>query len=75
MVNSLLPEKVKIAAFYLQPKIHKHNNPERLVNSSVDYHTRISQIVDHYPYLVVTNLKLYMKDTNDFIKRKESSVT
>ena len=49
MVNSLLPEKVKIAAFYLLPKIHKHNNPGRLVNSSVDYHTRISQIVDHYP--------------------------
>ena len=47
--NSLLEEKIKTPEFHLLPKIHKTNNPGRLVISSVNCQTcRISEFADYY---------------------------
>lgn len=55
MANPLLPKKLKTPAFYLLPKIHKSNSPEKPVICSADCHTnRISEFVDHYLQPAVT---------------------
>ena len=52
------------------PKIHKKGNPGRPVISSVDYHTRkISKYIDHVLQLHVKELRLYVKDATDFIRK------
>ena len=51
-------------------KIHKKGNPGRPVISSVDYHTRkISKYIDHVLQLHVEELRLYVKDATDFIRK------
>ena len=51
------------------PKIHNSENLERPVLSSVYCHTtRI--YVDHHLQSHVKELKSYVKDSNDFIKKK-----
>ena len=52
------------------PKIHKPENPGRPVISSVNCHTNsISQYVDHHPQTHNKELKSYVKDSTDFIKK------
>ena len=47
--NSLLEEKIKTTGFHFLSKIHKANNIERPVISSVSCHTSgISEFVDYY---------------------------
>ena len=73
MSNPLFLDKVKTPAFYLLPKIHKPNNPGRSVYCSVDCHTSsISEFVDHNLEPAVTNLKSFVIDTTDFIKKIEN---
>ena len=53
--------------FYLLPKIHKTNNPDRAVVSSVNSHTeKISACVDDYPRQLAERLPSYIRN---FIKR------
>ena len=71
--NPLLEEKIKTPEFHLLPKIHKANNPERPVISTVNCHTgRISEFADYYLQPEVKKLKSYVKDTTDFIKKIEA---
>ena len=71
--NSHLEEKIKTPELHLLPKIHKANNPERPVISTVNCHTsRISEFVDYYLQPEVKKLKSYVKDTMDFIKKIET---
>ena len=71
--DSLIPENVKTPRFYMFPKIHKPNNPGRPVISSVSSHTsEISIFVDHHLQDNVKELKSYVKDTTNFIKKVES---
>ena len=73
MSNPLFLDKVKTPAFYLLPKIHKPNNPGRSVYCSADCHTSsISEFVDHNLEPAVTNLKSFVIDTTDFIKKIEN---
>ena len=45
-VTFLLHDKIKTIVFHLLPEIHKPDNPERPVISSVDCHTsRISEVM------------------------------
>ena len=71
--NSHLEEKIKTPELHLLPKIHKANNPERPVTSTVNCHTgRISEFVGYYLQPEVKKLKSYVKDTMDFIKKIET---
>ena len=61
---------------YLLPKIHKSGNPGRPVVSSIDCHTsKISEYVDYHLQPLVQNTESYVKDTNDFLQKLESSTT
>ena len=65
-------QEAKIQAFYMFPKLHKPENPGRPVISSVNYHTTsISQYVNHHLQPHVKELKSYVKDSTDFIKKKK----
>ena len=44
--DSLLEEKIKTPEFHVLPKIHKANNPGRMVISCINCH--ISRIADYY---------------------------
>ena len=71
--QTLLPDKLKTAAFHLLSKIHKPNNRGKPALISMDCLTnRISEFVDHYLQQAVKNLKSYVKDTSDFIKKLEN---
>ena len=68
--NSLKIFNPKTPKQYMTPKIHKENNPERPVISSITCHTsEILRFVDHYPQPVVKEIPSYIKDTNDFVKK------
>ena len=72
-VNSLLKEKIKIPEFHLLPKIHKADNPVRIVISSINTTlNRISEFVDYYSQPEVKKLKSYVKDTTDSIKKTQT---
>ena len=54
------------------PKIHKrlHNVPGKLVISISSYFTdNISSFLDFYLKLLAQNVKFYIQDTNDFLKK------
>ena len=64
------PTNVKPARFYLLPKIHKKNNPERPVISSVNCHTtKLSKYVDHFIQPLSKKVKSYIRDTTDLINK------
>ena len=66
-LKSVNPKSPK---FYISPKIHKGSNPGRPVINSVNCHTsEISRFVDHHLTPLVTEIPLYIKDTNDFISK------
>ena len=73
IANSLLEEQIKTPEFHLLWKIHKTNNPERPVISSIKCHTsRISEFVDYYLQPEVKKLKSYVKGTTNLIKKTEA---
>ena len=60
----------KTSKFYLNPKIHKKNNPGRPVINSVDCHSsNISKYVDYHLQPEVRKLKSYTKDSTDTINK------
>ena len=70
IATKLEVQEAKASAFYIFPKMYKPGNPGRLVKSSVNCHTTsISQYVDHNLQLHVKELKSYVKDSTDFIKK------
>ena len=49
-VNSLLKEKIKIPEFHLLPKIHKADNPVRIVISSIN-----TTLIEFQNLLIITH--------------------
>ena len=61
---------LKTPKFYITPKIHKENNPERPVINSINCHIfEISRCVDYSFQPLVEEIPLYIKGTNDFFKK------
>ena len=62
----------KTPRLYLRPKIHKEGNSGHPVVSSVNCHTaHISKYVDYYLQPIVKEIPLYVKDTQEFLKKLE----
>ena len=60
--KSFLEEKIKTSEFHFLPKIHKTNNPERPVITSINCRTnRISEFIDYYLQPDVKNLNPMLK--------------
>ena len=60
----------KTPKFYMQPKIHKKDNPGRPVVSSVNCHaSSISKYVDYHLQLIVRDIPSYVRDTKDFLTK------
>ena len=56
--------------FYIPPKIHKEDNPDRPVISFVNFHTtKTSKGVYHHLQLHIQELESYVKNSTDFIKK------
>ena len=65
----------KFARFYLLPKIHKrlHDVPGCPVISKCGYYTEnISSFLDFHLEPLAREVKCYIKDTNDFLKKLRS---
>ena len=65
----------KFARFYLLPKRHKrlHDVPGRPVISNCGYYTKnISSFLDFHLQSLAREVKSYIKDTNDFLKKLRS---
>ena len=65
----------KFARFYLLPKIHKRleNVPGRPVISNCGFYTEnISAFLDFHLQPLTREVKSYIKDTNDFLKKLRS---
>ena len=65
----------KFARFYLLPKIHQRleNVPGRPVISNCGFYTEnISAFLDFYLQPLTREVKSYIKDTNDFLKKLRS---
>ena len=65
----------KFGSFYLLPKIHKrlHDIPGRPVISNCGYYTEnISSFLDFHLQSLAREVKSYIKDTNDFLKKLRS---
>ena len=62
--NTFFVNKPKLGRFYLLPKIHKrlHNVPCRPV-------IRVSAVLESHLEPLLQKVKLFMKDTNDFLKK------
>ena len=74
-LNYFLIKDAKFARFYLLPKIHKrlHNVPGRPVISNCRYYIEnISLFLDFHLQPIAIKVKLYIKDTNDFLKKLRS---
>ena len=68
--KSLINEEPKTPKFYLNPKVHKENNPGRPVINSIDAPSaQISRFVDFHQQPIVQSIQSYVKDTNDFINK------
>ena len=64
--------KPKLGRFYLLPKIHKqlHNAPGRPVVSNCGFFTEnISAFLEYHLKPLSQKVKLFIKDTNDFLKK------
>ena len=63
-------EEPKTPKFYLNPKVHKENNPGRPVIISIDAPSaQISRFVDFHLQPIVQSIQSYVKDTTDFINK------
>ena len=66
----LRPAQSRTPIFYMLPKIHRVNNPGRLVVSSVNSHMeKLSAYVDEFLRPIAEKLPSYIQDTIHFIKR------
>lgn len=66
----LVNSTAKAGRFYLLPKLHKKGCPGRPVISGCNTPTeKISAFVDHHLKPLVTSVPLYIKDTNDFLRK------
>ena len=60
----------KTPKFWTAPKIHKENNPGRIVINSITCHTsEISRFADHYRQPVVKEIPYYNIDKKDFFQK------
>ena len=60
----------KTRKFYISPKIHKDNYPERPVINSINCHiSEIPRFVDHHHESFVKEIPSYIKDTNNFVNK------
>ena len=56
--------------FYIQPKIHKQDNPGRPAISSRNCHTsNISKYVDYHLRPIVQQIPCYIQNTSDFLRK------
>ena len=70
IANDLLSSEAKTTQFKMLSKVHKERNPGRPVVSSIDYHTtKISKYINNQLQPHVKELKLYVKDSTDFIRK------
>ena len=70
LADGLKPVNPKTPNFYISPKIHKENNPGRLVINSTNCHaSETSRFVEHYLQPLVREIPSSIKDTNDFINK------
>ena len=68
--NNLNSSEAKTPQFKMFPKIYKKGNPGRPVVSSVNCHTtKISKYIDHVLQPHVKELRSYVKDSMDFIRK------
>ena len=71
-LNYFLVNNPKLGRFYLLPKIHKrlHDVPGRPVISNCGYFTEnTSAFLDHHLQSIARQVKSFVKDTNDFLKK------
>ena len=74
-IKYFMVEDPKFGSFYLLPKIHKrlHDIPGRPVISNCGYYTEnISSFLDFHLQPLAREVKSYIKDTNDFLKKLRS---
>ena len=72
MMDYFIVPKPRIGRFYLLPKIHKrlHNVPGRPVISNCGFYTEnISAFLDFHLQPLAKQVKSFIKDTNDFLKK------
>ena len=73
IANDLLSSEAKTPQFKMLPKVHKEGNPGRQVVNSIDCHTtNISKYIDNQLQPHVKELKSYVKDSTDFIRKIDS---
>ena len=73
IANDLLSSEAKTPQFKMLAKVHKEGNPGRAVVSSIDCHTtKISKYIDNQLQPHVKELKSYVKDSTDFIRKLNS---
>ena len=73
IANDLLSSEAKTPQFKMLPKVHKEGNPGRPVVSSIDCHTtKISKYIANQLQPHVKELKSYVKDSTDFIRKINS---
>ena len=73
IANDLLSSEAKTPQFKTLPKVHKEGNPGRPVVSLIDCHTtKISKYINNQIQPHVKELKSYVKDTTDFIRKINS---
>ena len=71
--NDLLSSDAKTPKFKMLPKADKEGNPGRPVVSSIDCNTtKISKYIDNQLQPHVKELKSYVKDSTDFIRKINS---
>jgi len=71
-LDFFLTKNPKLGRFYLLPKIHKrlHSVPGRPVISNSSYYTEnISAFLDFHLQPLAKQVKSFIKDTNDFLKK------
>ena len=68
----------QFARFYLLSKIHKqlNNVPSRTVTANCAYYTEnISTFLDFHLQPLAQAVKLYIKDTNDFLNKLHTKIS
>ena len=70
IAKGLQVQQPETSKFYTRPKIHKTGNPGRPEVSSVYCHTNtISKYVDFHLQPIVKNMRSYVRDITDFLKK------
>ena len=73
IANVLLRSEAKIQKHKMLPKVHKESNPGTPVVSLIDcYTTKTSKHIDHQLQPHEKELKSYVKDSTDFIRKINS---